>query len=213
MFTNFILQRENDTDGLYLYDGENVTGEVLGVFYGGHPPPKEGVYSSSNHMFILFRSDKNASYIGFSASFSATYCRSNTCSNVTTSALPITEMTPTPVYPTSYKTLPVMTSPETELVITSYKRWSSTAKLIMMTSYITQTVVTSSHTEPVMTSSYPELETTSSFTETTPAQPTEPTEPTESQNRQSLRRQQNRQRRVDKQEQEKNLRKKVTYYS
>jgi len=179
MFTNFSLQSENDTDGLYVYDGENVTGVVLGVFYGGYPPPKEGVYSSSNHMFIIFKSDKNASYIGFSASFSAIYCWSNNCSNVGTSASRITEVTPTlTVYPSSSKTVPVMTSPKTDFVVTSYKRWSSTGRL-HMTSSTTKTVVTSPHTEAVMTSSYPELEGTSTFTETTPTEPREPTKPTE----------------------------------
>jgi len=175
MFTNFSLQRENDTDGLYVYDGKNVTGEVLGVFYGGHPPPKEGVYSSSNHMFIIFKSDKNASYIGFSASFSASYCWSNNYSNVGTPASRITEVTPTLiVYPSPSKTVPVMTSPKTDFVVTSYKRWSSTGRLS-----ITKTVVTSPDTEAVMTSSYPELEATSTFTETTPTEPAESNEPTE----------------------------------
>ena len=70
-FTNFSLQSDNNTDGLYVYDGENSTGEVLGVFYGGHPPPKEGIYSSSNHMFLIFKSDRSGSYTGFSALYSA----------------------------------------------------------------------------------------------------------------------------------------------
>ena len=73
-FTHFSLQSENNTDGLYVYDGENDTGEVFGVFYGGHPPPKEGIYSSSNHMFVIFKSDKNDSYTGFSASYWETDC-------------------------------------------------------------------------------------------------------------------------------------------
>ena len=52
-----------------MYDGEDETGEVLGVFYGGHPPPKEGIYSSSNRMFLIFKSDKTGNYTGFSASY------------------------------------------------------------------------------------------------------------------------------------------------
>ena len=68
-FTNFSLQSENNTDGLYVYDGENATGVVLGVFYGGRPPPEEGIYSSSNHMFVIFKSDKSVSYTGFEASY------------------------------------------------------------------------------------------------------------------------------------------------
>ena len=58
-----------------MYDGENATGEVLEVFYGGHSPPKEGIYSSLNHMLVIFKSDSNGSYKGFSASYySGTYC-------------------------------------------------------------------------------------------------------------------------------------------
>ena len=52
-----------------MYDGEDETGEVLGVFYGGHSPPKEGIYSSSNRMFLIFKSDKTHSNTGFSASY------------------------------------------------------------------------------------------------------------------------------------------------
>ena len=73
MFTNFSLQNEKDTDELYVYDGENATGEVLGVFYGGHPPSKKGIFSSSNRMFLIFKSDKTVSYSGFSASYYVVY--------------------------------------------------------------------------------------------------------------------------------------------
>ena len=51
-FTNFSLHDENNTDALYVYDGENATGEVLGVFYGSNPPPEGGIYSMTNQMFI-----------------------------------------------------------------------------------------------------------------------------------------------------------------
>lgn len=54
---------------LYVYDGEIATRETLGVFYGSNPPPKEGIYSSSNRMFVIFKSDKTDSYTGFSASY------------------------------------------------------------------------------------------------------------------------------------------------
>ena len=54
-----------------MFDGENSTGEVLGVFYGSYSPPKEGTNSTSNHMFIIFKSDNNGSYTGFNASYSA----------------------------------------------------------------------------------------------------------------------------------------------
>ena len=60
---------DKSTDELRVYDGENETGEELGVFYGGHPPPEEGIYSSTNQMFLTFKSDNNDSYTGFSASY------------------------------------------------------------------------------------------------------------------------------------------------
>lgn len=63
------MQNDRLTDELRVYDGGNKTGEVLGVFYGGHPPPKEGIFSSSSQMFLIFKSDKNDSYTGFSASY------------------------------------------------------------------------------------------------------------------------------------------------
>ena len=78
-FTKFSLQNENNTDALYVYDGKNSTGEVLGVFYGGNPPSKEGIFSSSNQMFVIFRSDKNGSYTGFSAFYCEDRC-SGKCS-------------------------------------------------------------------------------------------------------------------------------------
>ena len=70
-FTNFSLQGENNTDVLYVYDGDNIAGVVLGEFFGGRTPPKDGVYSSSSHMFVLFKSDNKSSYTGFRASYSA----------------------------------------------------------------------------------------------------------------------------------------------
>lgn len=69
IFTEFRLQNKINTDELYVYDGKDSKGEVLGVFYGGHPPPEKGMYSSSKHMFIIFKSDKNNSYTGFKASY------------------------------------------------------------------------------------------------------------------------------------------------
>ena len=79
IFTEFRLQNKINTDELYVYDGKDSKGEVLGVFYGGHPPPEKGMYSSSKHMFIIFKSDKNNSYTGFKASYfgvniSGKYC-------------------------------------------------------------------------------------------------------------------------------------------
>ena len=60
---------DKSTDELRVYDGVDETGTMLGVFYGGHPPPKEGIYSSSSRMFLIFKSDKNDSYTGFNASY------------------------------------------------------------------------------------------------------------------------------------------------
>ena len=57
-----------------MYDGENITGEVLGVFYGGHPPPMEGISSSKNHMLVIFKTDKNGSYRGFNAFYCEGRC-------------------------------------------------------------------------------------------------------------------------------------------
>ena len=75
-FTNFSLQNENNTDALYVYDGRDSSGKVLGVFYGGNPPSKEGIHSSSNHMFVIFISDKSASYTGFNAFYCEGRCSS-----------------------------------------------------------------------------------------------------------------------------------------
>lgn len=69
IFSSFSLQFENNTDVLYVYDGDNATGEALEVLYGGHPPPKEGICFSSNRIFVVFKSDKEGSYHGFSASY------------------------------------------------------------------------------------------------------------------------------------------------
>jgi len=69
IFSSFNLQNDSNTDALYVYDGENATKEMLGEFYGGNLPPKEGIYSSSNRVFVIFKSDKTDSYTGFSASY------------------------------------------------------------------------------------------------------------------------------------------------
>ena len=73
VFLNFSLQNEVDTDSLFVYDGENATSKELGVFYGGYPPPKEGLYSTSHKMFVIFKSDNTSSFSGFSA----IYCEGN----------------------------------------------------------------------------------------------------------------------------------------
>ena len=68
-FPSFSLQNENNRDALYVYDGDNATGEALEVFYGSHPPPREGICISSNQIFIVFKSEKAGSSHGFSASY------------------------------------------------------------------------------------------------------------------------------------------------
>ena len=74
MFISFSLQADNNTDGVYVYDGDNAKGRMLGVFYGGHPPPKKGMYSTSNQMLVIFRSDNNGSYPGFQAFYHTKNC-------------------------------------------------------------------------------------------------------------------------------------------
>lgn len=69
MFKYFSEQNVNGFDELQVYDGENATGIMLGVFNGSHPPPKDGIYSSSNRIFVIFKSDKNGSYTGIRASY------------------------------------------------------------------------------------------------------------------------------------------------
>ena len=73
IFRNFTLQNEIKTDSLLVYDGENATAKEMGIFYGGYPPPEEGLYSTSSEMFLVFKSDKISSFSGFSA----IYCEGN----------------------------------------------------------------------------------------------------------------------------------------
>jgi len=68
-FQYFSKQNENGFDELQVYDGENTTGVMLDVFSGSRPPPKDGIFSSSNSIFVMFKSDKNGSYTGFKASY------------------------------------------------------------------------------------------------------------------------------------------------
>ena len=77
--SSFSLQAENNTDVIRVYDGGNTTGKVLGVFYGGHPPPADGLYSSSNKLFVVFKSDNNKSFSGFKASYQALTCSGEKC--------------------------------------------------------------------------------------------------------------------------------------
>ena len=70
-FSNFSLHIQNETEKLIVYDGDDVTGMVLGVFYGSLLPPRKGIYSSSNHLLVIFVSNATASLTGFNASYFA----------------------------------------------------------------------------------------------------------------------------------------------
>ena len=118
-FTAFNLQNENNTDAFYVYDGENSTGEVLGVFYGNHTPPIEGINSSSNQMFLIFKSDNNISYTGFSVLYKAVDCLSNHCKPSSQTS----QLTPSLIMPYSFGT--TMFSSDTKLT-----RKSSIRRLI-----------------------------------------------------------------------------------
>ncbi|XP_078352616.1 uncharacterized protein LOC144637424 isoform X2 [Oculina patagonica] len=122
MFTNFSLQNENNTDALYVYDGANATGEVLGVFYGSHPPPSVGIFSMSNNMFVIFKSDNQTGpFNGFSASYfgvnkselsSRVTTTSAQTTKVTTSSSPVTLKTITTLEVTTSRTEPQKTITE-----------------------------------------------------------------------------------------------------
>ena len=69
-FSNLSFHNQNDVSTLTVYDGKNVSGEVLGVFYGNLPPAWKELHSSSNHMLVIFVSNATDSYTGFNASYS-----------------------------------------------------------------------------------------------------------------------------------------------
>ena len=68
-FSNPSFHKQDVSSNLIVYDGENVSGEVLGVFHGSLPPPGKEFYSSSNHMLVVFESKATDSYTGFNASY------------------------------------------------------------------------------------------------------------------------------------------------
>ena len=73
MFTSFNLQAENNTDAVYVYDGDSETGKMLGMFYGSKLPSK-AMYSSSNSLLVVFKSDNKNSSTGFEAVYHALNC-------------------------------------------------------------------------------------------------------------------------------------------
>ena len=64
------VYNQNDPGTLIVYDGENVSGDMLGVFYGNLPLTGKEFFSSSNHMLVIFVSSATNSYTGFNASYS-----------------------------------------------------------------------------------------------------------------------------------------------
>ena len=70
-FPKFTLQTGTNTDNVQLYDGQNETSPSLGVYAGGKVPPASGIQSSSNELFIIFKTDSKANFAGFQASYSA----------------------------------------------------------------------------------------------------------------------------------------------
>ncbi|XP_015758714.1 PREDICTED: deleted in malignant brain tumors 1 protein-like isoform X3 [Acropora digitifera] len=93
IFTHFDLQEDKDTDSVIVYDGIDQTGKILGVFYGGKLPSKEGIVSSSNNLSVIFQTDKSGSGTGFRATYSAVRIRAGKSSSiVVTSSWPQTSL-------------------------------------------------------------------------------------------------------------------------
>lgn len=70
-FPEFSLQKGADTDNVQLYDGQNETSPSLGVYSGDTTPPAAGVRSTSNELFVIFKTDSKNNFAGFQASYSA----------------------------------------------------------------------------------------------------------------------------------------------
>lgn len=70
-FPKFSLQKGRGTDNVQLYDGKNETSPSLGVYSGETNPPPSGVRSSSNELFVIFKTDSKNNFAGFQASYSA----------------------------------------------------------------------------------------------------------------------------------------------
>ncbi|XP_015754314.1 PREDICTED: CUB and zona pellucida-like domain-containing protein 1 [Acropora digitifera] len=81
------VYNQNDTDNLITYDGENVSGEVLGVIYGNLPPTWKEFFSSSNQILVIFVSNATDSHTGFKASYSlierkGKFCQEQFCVSI-----------------------------------------------------------------------------------------------------------------------------------
>lgn len=70
-FPKFTLQKGTSTDNIQLYDGQSENTPSLGVYAGDKVPPSSGVQSSSNELFVIFKSDSKNNLSGFQASYSA----------------------------------------------------------------------------------------------------------------------------------------------
>lgn len=70
-FPEFTLQKGINTDNVQLFDGKNETSPSLGVYSGDKLPAPFGVRSSSNEMFVIFKTDNKINFPGFKASYSA----------------------------------------------------------------------------------------------------------------------------------------------
>ena len=70
-FPKFSLQKGADTDNVQLYDGQNETSPSLGVYSGDTTPPSAGVRSTSNELFVMFKTNSKNNFAGFQASYSA----------------------------------------------------------------------------------------------------------------------------------------------
>jgi len=70
-FPKFTLQKGTSTDNIQLYDGQSENAPSLGVYAGDKVPPPSGVQSSSNELFVIFKSDSKNNLSGFQASYAA----------------------------------------------------------------------------------------------------------------------------------------------
>ena len=70
-FPKFSLQSGTNTDNVQLYDGHNENSPSLGVYSGEMTPPPSGVRSSSNALFVIFKTDGKSDFAGFQASYPA----------------------------------------------------------------------------------------------------------------------------------------------
>jgi len=111
-------------------------------------------------MFVIFKSDKNGSYTGFSASYKGINCSGDNCSAIATSSSQIMKVTPSPSsYLTRSHSLVITTSSKKQLATTPFMTGP-----LMMSSLLTPLKKTSSQAELTVKSSKTHLVMTSSIT-------------------------------------------------